>query len=136
MKVNIKYLSVFAGALIIGSIVFAQHFWHGETMSITEAKKKWGNEVFDPKQFKSGNIDVRAKMAASLAADKRYIGKSPLNIREDLGDPDGYYFSDVFPAYLIQEGKNNKEESWQIVFLLDRGRKIEKTIIHKNCCSK
>lgn len=51
-----------------------------------------------------------------------------------LGDHDGYYFSDMFPAYMIHRGKTREEKSWQIVFLLDRKQRVSEVVVHKNCC--
>ena len=48
---------------------------------------------------------------------------------------DGFYFSDTYPTYMIQIGANHQEESWQLVFLLDRNQKIDEIVVHKNCCN-
>ena len=45
-----------------------------------------------------------------------------------------FYFSDVFPAYMIQRSQEDRDEAWQIVFLLNNERKVEDIIVHKNCC--
>jgi hypothetical protein len=112
-----------------------QHFWRGKTISADEAVKRWGAVEFDANKFKSGELKTRASMAASLKRrEKEFKGKSVLEIREALGPTDGFYFTDVYPTYLIQIGKNHKEETWQIVFLLNNNRRVEGIIIHKNCC--
>lgn len=57
-----------------------------------------------------------------------------MEIRNLFGTTDGFYFTDVYPTYLIQVGENHSEETWQIVFLLSRDRTVDSIIIHKNCC--
>jgi hypothetical protein len=57
-----------------------------------------------------------------------------MEIRELLGTADGYYFSDVFPAYMIHRSQDPKGDSWQIVFLLTNDRRVDDVVVHKNCC--
>jgi hypothetical protein len=112
-----------------------QHFWRGSTISESEASRRWGTTEFNSSKFKSGDLKARASMTASLIKNEpKYVGKTILEIRELLGPTDGFYFSDVYPTYLIQIGKNHSEETWQLVFLLDKNRKVARIIIHKNCC--
>ena len=74
-------------------------------------------------------------MACSLIKEQKlFIGKDNSEIRKELGNYSGYYFSDMYPTYIIQRGKNHQEETWQIVFLIDRNEKISDVIMHKNCC--
>lgn len=109
--------------------------WRGKTLSLHEVEKRWGKIEFNASGFKSGNVKTRASMAASLLKKQKELkGKSVQSIRELLGPNDGFYFTDVYPAYFIQIGKNHSEETWQIVFLLDRERRIDEIIVHKNCC--
>jgi hypothetical protein len=113
----------------------AKHFWQGSVMDATKVAQKWGTENLDVSKFKNGSEEQRAKFAYSLLQnEKKYIGKDVRQIRSELGDPDGFYFKDVFPAYIIQSAKTKKEEAWQIVFLLDRKRTVESVIVHKSCC--
>ena len=121
-------------ALVSITSVFAQHFWRGETISIKKVEKKWGNYDFLAEKFKIATPIERAKMAYSLIQSKKYVGKSVSNIRKELGDPDGYYFSGVYPAYIITESRNKGDDIWQIVFLIDNYRNISEVIVHKNCC--
>ena len=117
------------------TFVIAQHFWRGPVMSSSEVKKKWGDKKFDAKSFKEGSIETRASMAYDLLKRQdEFVGKNYFEIRTILGDYSGYYFSDMYPVYLIQEGRTHKEETWQIVFLIDRNEKIKEIIVHKNCC--
>ncbi len=111
------------------------HFWRGKTLSTKETKAKWGASEFDQMKFKSGSLKVRASMAADLLArEKQFVGQPITDIKVMLGDPDGFYFSDAFAAYLIQEASSKTEESWQIVFLVDNNRLVSGLIVHKNCC--
>ena len=115
----------------------AKHFWGGETMSIKEVCHKWGETPFDLKKFKiaSADISVRAKMVCSLLKNqKKYHGIKRHKIREMFGAYSGHYFKDVIPTYLIEIGKTEDQDTWQIVFLSDINYKIANIIVHKNCC--
>jgi len=60
-----------------------------------------------------------------------------LTVREALGVPDGYFFSDTILAYQIQKYSSNKKESWQLIFVPDEtGLKVKEVKIHKKCCYK
>ena len=99
-------------------------------------QKKWGDLSYTPEKFKSSPLADKAKMASSILLDKTLIGRTVEQVREKFGPPDGFYFIDSYPAYIIQEGKNQKEETWQIVFLHNAEYKIREIIVHKNCCEK
>lgn len=117
------------------SFVIAQHFWRGPTMSVSDVKKKWGDKKFDIDSFKNGTVNERSSMAYDLLKrQKEFKGKFYFKIRKLLGDYSGHYFSDMYPTYIIQEGKTHEEETWQLVFLIDRNEKIKEIIVHKNCC--
>jgi len=125
--------------LVLGSIAAyaAKHTWIGKTLEKEKVELKWGRKDFDATKFKNGDIQVRAAMAYALLSNaKQFEGRKVQDIWQELGEPDGYYFSDAYPAYLIQRGKNNSEESWQVVFLVDQDRKVTGVIVHKNCCEK
>lgn len=117
-----------------GLSLYAQPFFGGKTMKKAEVQKKWGAEKLDLEKFKIGEREIKAKMAFSIITDKSLIGKSIDFIREKFGAPDGYYFIDIYPAYIIQEGTNSKEETWQIVFKLNEKYEVREVIVHKNCC--
>ena len=127
------------GCLVVlcsGGYVAAKHFWRGETKSLSQVKAKWGDAPFQSEAFKAGGEEVRAKMAFNLLKNsKKFIGKDRAEIRETLGDFDGFYFSDMFPTYIIETAKKNGDSTWQIVFLLDRNEKVSEIIVHKNCCN-
>jgi hypothetical protein len=117
--------------------VAAKHFWRGETMSTQEVAKKWGKTSFEADKFKNGDESIKAAMAFSLIQNRKiFVGTDRSEIRKKLGDFDGFYFSDMFPAYMIHTGESREQDSWQIVFLLDRNEKVAEIIVHKNCCEK
>lgn len=122
--------------LIITSIVIVAHpFNRGKTLSYNQTRQKWGESAADYPTFKAGDLNTRSQMAASLLKDKSLIGKSVSYIRENLGSPDGFYFIDTYPAYIIQEGQNRAEETWQIVFRINgQNSTVRDIVVHKNCC--
>lgn len=119
----------------IFSLAFGKHFWRGETISLESAKSKWGSEEFNASIFKK-NYKNRTKMAVTIVTKKILIGKSIKEVRDLLGEHDGYYFSDQTPAYIIYDGSKSGEDTWQIVCLLDKNSAVEEVIFHKNCCDK
>lgn len=134
---NLKHptlLFVFS-TILLNPQIFSKHFWSGTTMSTSDVKKKWGTLQFEEKKFQKGDSALRAQMTYSILQNsKQYLGKSVVDIRKALGPHDGFYYKDVFPAYLIHIGKNKKEETWQIVFELDSKRNVIDIFVHKNCC--
>lgn len=78
---------------------------------------------------------TRAAMAYSLLRTQDdYVGMHRLEVRPLFGDPDGYYYTELQPAYLIETAKSMDEDSWQIVFLIDLEDNVRKVVVHKNCC--
>ncbi len=117
-------------------IAAGAHFWFGKTMITSKAEDRWGKDPFILERFKNGSTKDRAKMAASIIRGKKaWIGRPLSEIREQLGPHDGFYFTDIIPAYLIEVAEKKGDESWQIVFLPDNARMISDVIIHKNCCN-
>ena len=122
------------------SYVQAKLFWQGELMSIKKVCKKWGKAPLNVSKFKAaeGNEDeeaIRAKMTCSLLKNqKQYIGKATLKIRKSFGNYTGHYFSEMYPAYIIETAKTKEQNTWQIVFFINRHRKVSKVAVHKNCC--
>ncbi len=130
MKFLIPFLVLFSM-----STQAALPLWRGTTLPLREIEKRWGKIESTAHQFKTGDPKTRASMAASLLKrQKEFKGKPVQSIRELLGPNDGFYFTDVYPAYFIQVGRNHSEETWQIVFLLDRERHVDEIVVHKNCC--
>lgn len=128
------------GLIVAGCLTLAyasKHFWRGEVMPIDKVGKTWGKGAFDLKKFKESGEKDRAKMAYSLVSQqKQYLGKDVTEIRSLFGDPDGFYFRDTFPAYIIQRRIHETDSAWQIVFLLDNNFKVSEIFVHKNCCDK
>ncbi len=126
-------------ALAVIPFIYAKtwHFWRGELMSLKTVCQRWGEEPLDIAKFKlsEDNKLVRAKMACSLLKNqKKYIGIDRGEIRKIFGDYTGHYFSDMFPTYIIEIAKKRGQDSWQIVFLINRKEQISKIVVHKNCC--
>lgn len=133
MKTKLVFI-LFSSLISVAAYVYASHPWLGKTLSAAEVQQRWGNETFDAERFKSGSRQVRAKMAYSLITSKKLRGMTATEIRRSLGDFDGHYFSESYPTYLIQVAQQKGQESWQIVFLIDKNRKTKEVIVHKNCC--
>ena len=134
---NIIIIFCFVSSVSSISSVSARHFWFGELMSVKRVCKKWGREALDIGRFKTAGEDesARAGMTCSLIRSKtRYIGKKGWEIRKIFGDYSGYYFSDMFPTYLIERAKREGQDSWQIVFLLNKAGEVSDIVVHKNCC--
>ncbi len=124
------------GFLVASTVIYAQSFWGGKTMSAQAVKTRWGSDSYDLKKFKEGSYSVKSKMAYSIMSDKTLINKSYEEIREMFGGNDGFYFIDTYPTYIIQRGKNHSEETWQLVFRMNNHFKVRDIIMHKNCCEK
>lgn len=120
--------------VLTAAVVSGSHPWLGKSLPAEEAKKRWGSEQFDETKFKNADQKTRAKMAYSVLKAKNLIGLSASEVRSRLGTFDGHYFSESYPTYLIQTAEKAGEESWQLVFILDKDRKTKEVIIHKNCC--
>ena len=76
-------------------------------------------------------------MAVDIVKRQLYVGEPRAKVRKDLGDPNGYFFSDTIYAYQIERYTEEKRESWQIVFIPDKELKnVQSVKIHKSCCYK
>jgi len=76
-------------------------------------------------------------MAEEIIKNNRFVGKSRKLVRDELGDPDSYFFSDTIYAYKIMPYPGENREIWQFVFIPDeRLEKIKEVKIHKKCCYK
>ena len=74
-------------------------------------------------------------MACSLLETQDdYVGMHRLEVRPLFGNPTGHYITEIIPTYIIETAKTMSEDSWQIVFLVDRGGNVSKIVVHKNCC--
>ena len=120
--------------LFISAVAIAQ-LWKGKTLSTNQVLKKWGNKTYIEAGFKTGSAAQKAEMAYQILSKKnKYIGIDVDEVRKIFGSPDGFYFIDSYPAYILQEGKSYADETWQIVFLLNAEYKVRDVIVHKNCC--
>ena len=74
-------------------------------------------------------------MACSLLKNQAdYVGTHTLEIGLLFGEFTGYYHTEMQPTYLIERAKTKAGDTWQIVFLIDRDRKVTGIVVHKNCC--
>jgi hypothetical protein len=110
--------------------------WPGAFMTMDEISKRWGENKFDVSKFKNGSENERASMIYDLIKNhqREFIGKDTAEVRKILGSFSGYYFSDLYPTYIIYEA-TDKREAWQLVFLLDMKQKVDEIAVHKNCCN-
>lgn len=125
---------VLVSMIVTGIAAFA--LWEDKTMSVSEVKAKWGSQKADLKKFKDSTYESKSKMAYSIMTDKNLIGKTYEEIRDIFGPNDGHYFTDTIPAYIVQEGKSHAEDTWQLVFKMDKSFKVRDIIMHKNCCDR
>jgi len=110
-------------------------FDSGSTMKTSLVCKRWGSAAVDESKFNKGNTEDRAAMACSILKNqKKYIGLDRSEIVRLFGKETGYYFSDLFPTYIIFDGSEIKKNTWQLVFKIDSHQKVKKVIVHKNCC--
>lgn len=127
---------IFLFSILVFISLYAGSFWRGTTLSPKEVKAKWGDLPYNSTQFKEGSALIKSKMAYRILTDKSLLGKPVKYIRETFGSPDGFYFIDIYPAYIIQEGQKAGEDTWQIVFMLNNQYRVRDIILHKNCCDK
>ena len=132
-----KYKIFFLLLLALSTLAVAKHFWRGKLKPLNDVCALWGEQKFSIEKFKSGNESERAKMACDLLKNQnKFKGFDLLKLRATLGSHDGFYFTDIFPAYMIYTGASTSEDSWQIVFLLNNDKKVDEIVVHKNCCYK
>lgn len=131
-----KYILVVT-ILFIGFMGVADSYFGAEFMKATDAEKKWGILPLKPEQFKAGDLSKRAPMAVDIIKRSLYVGKSRKTVRQELGDPDSYFFSDTIYAYKIMPYPGENKEIWQLVFIPDEKlEKVKEVKIHKKCCYK
>ncbi len=100
------------------------------------AAKKWGDIPFSPQVFKNAGEKKRASMVADLVRSKQFVGKRFSEIRQELGEWDGYFQTDSIPAYSIESANTGSKEAWLVVFLPDAsGKKVGEIKILKECCN-
>ena len=102
-----------------------------------ETCRRWGERPLDVATFRASeeNKATRAAMACSLLrAQDDYVGMRRREILPLFGSPDGYYYTETHPTYLIEVAKTGAQDTWQIVFLIDRYGKVDEIVVHRNCC--
>lgn len=121
--------------LLFAGHSFAEEFFGAKFMSLKEAKTKWGSTSFNAKNFKKSSEKEKGAMATQAVEEKVFVGQDMLKVREQMGDPDSYFFSDTIYAYMITSNVKPKQESWQLVFIPDEDlKKVKDVKIHKKCC--
>ena len=89
-------------------------------MDVKVAQDKWGHEKLDKNKFKDSGYDgdlVKAKMAAYIIEKQIYKGSEIALVYKELGIANGYFISDLSPAYVLQRPTEEKNEGWQLVFI-------------------
>jgi hypothetical protein len=128
---------LFLPLILYGGFITVRHFWRGELMPEKKVCTRWGNSSFDEKKFKAGTDTDRANMTCDLLKNKsRFLGLDRAEIRSQLGTHTGHYFSEMYPAYMIETATDRSQDSWQIVFFIDKDEKISDVAVHKNCCDR
>lgn len=106
-------------------------------MTPKDAQEKWGSKSLDKELFKNGDHTKRESMAVNIVSRNLYVGKPMKLVRDELGDPDSYFFSDTIYAYKIMTFPGAKKEIWHLVFIPDdKLEKVKEVKIHKKCCYK
>ena len=108
-----------------------------EFMSVGEVCERWGDGPLDVAAFRAAKDDelARAAMACSLLKSQDdYVGMLVSEIRHLFGEFEGHFWNEVQPTYLIEIAETKADDSWQIVFLHDRDRRVTEIVVHKNCC--
>lgn len=116
---------------------FADTFFQSDFMKPLQAEKRWGIKSLDKDFFRTGDHTKRASMAVDIVKNNLYVGKPMKLVRQELGDPDSYFFSDTIYAYKIIPFPGEKKENWHLIFIPDENlEKVKEVKIHKKCCYK
>lgn len=137
MKKNIRNISLLIAMAILGFSCWASTYFQSEFLTPAAAEKKWGLVSLDKSVFRSGDLNKRTSMAVDIIKRKLYAGKDMKLVRQELGDPDSYFFSDTIYAYKIMPFPGEEKENWHLVFIPDDDlKKVNEVKIHKKCCYK
>ena len=134
---GVLILSLLFAADALPSLRAVWRFVNPDYMSVSEVCRRWGERPFDVAAFRAADEDesVRAAMTCSLLRNQDdYVGMHRLEINPLFGNPTGFYYTEFIHTYIIESAKTRAQDSWQIVFLLDRDRKVSEIVVHKNCC--
>lgn len=135
MKFKVHF--IFSIFCLFCAYTLAESYYKADYLKISDAEKKWGLSKLDAKVFKSGDLTKRAPMAVDIVKMQKYVGKSRKIVRNELGDPDSYFFSDTIYAYKIMPYPGEGKEIWHLVFVPDEKlEKIKEVKIHRKCCYK
>lgn len=135
MKASVIQWSFGLLMILVAAVSWGLPYFQSEFMTVPEAEKKWGQQKFDPAQFKSGDLSKRAPMAVYIVKKSLFVGKSRKTVRDQLGDPDSYFFSDTIYAYKIMPFPGANQEAWHLIFIPDEKlEKVKEVKIHKKCC--
>lgn len=128
-------LIIFLYCISMTTTIFADTFFQSEFMKVSDAEKRWGSKALDTKLFRTGDSSQRQSMAVDIIKKNHYVGKPMKLVRQELGDPDSYFFSDTIYAYKIMPYPGEKQEIWHLVFIPDENlEKVKEVKIHKKCC--
>lgn len=135
-NVSLAFCTLLGTALLLlAGRSFAEDFFGAKFMTQKEAKSKWGSTFFDAKVFKKSSEKEKGAMAAQVIEKRIFVDQDMLKVREQMGDPDSYFFSDTIYAYIITSSAKPGQESWQLVFIPDQDlKKVMDVKIHKKCC--
>ena len=115
----------------------ARGYYRSEFLSPKDAQKRWGLKTLDKELFKRGDLATRQAMAVDIVSKNLYVGQPMKLVRDELGDPDSYFFSDTIYAYKIMPFPGENKEIWHLVFIPDNKlKKVGEVKIHKKCCYK
>lgn len=133
-----KIIKVAAPFFILSIVYFCwAKYFAADFMTVKDAEAKWGVKKLDKKLFREGDPAKRASMAVYIVKQKMYIGKDMLLVRQELGDPNSYFFSDTIYAYKFMPFPGKGKENWHLVFIPDdKLEKVKEVKIHKKCCYK
>lgn len=134
-----KLILTISGLLFvfISISALADPFFQSEFMKPSQAEKKWGIKSLDKDLFRTGDHAKRESMAVDIIKKNTYVGKPMKLVRQELGDPDSYFFSDTIYAYKIMAFPGENKENWHLVFIPDENlEKVKEVKIHKKCCYK
>ena len=134
-----KILTKSVSAAVALAIVIAVSWYaiRGDFMRVSKVCQRWGEQPLDIEAFKSSENDesVRARMACSLLKHQdEYIGMHRLEVLSQFGNATGYYYSELPPTYLIETARTRDQDSWQILFRINKSREVTEIVVHKNCC--
>jgi hypothetical protein len=116
---------------------FADTFFQSDFMKPPQAEKRWGIKPLDKDLFRMGDHTKRESMAVDIIKKNLYVGKPMKLVRQELGDPDSYFFSDTIYAYKIMPFPGENKENWHLIFIPDEKlEKVKEVKIHKKCCYK